>query len=336
MLVRKRSSRSLLVIALVSVVALVMAGCGDDNASGADATDSTNSTEDGEAGDDKAEWPDKLTFAAVPAEADDKLEESYRITVEILSKELGVDIELFQAADYAGVIEAMIADKVDMAQFGPFSYVIAVANGPDITPVGALVDEAEEEPGYQSYGITKADNDAIESLEDFEGKKVCFVDPSSTSGFLYPSAGLLDLDIDPEKDVEPIFAGGHDSSAISVKNGDCEAGFAFDKMVDERLIESGDLAEGDLKVVWKSEVIAGSPFTFRNKLPESLQAEISTTILEKVNIDWAVENDFCDSAEDCPLNDEGTWGYKTVDDEFYEGVREVCRITKSAQCEGVS
>jgi phosphonate transport system substrate-binding protein len=214
--------------------------------------------------------------------------------------------------------------------------VIAVANGADITPVGAMVDASEEEPGYQSYGVTKADNDDIESLADFKGRKVCFVDPGSTSGFLYPSAGLLEEDIDPGQDVEPIFAGGHDSSAISVKNGDCEAGFAFDKMVDEQLIKSGDIAEGDLKVVWKSEVIAGSPFTFRNKLPESLRTEISEILVEKVNIDWAVENDFCESADDCPLNDEDTWGYKAVDDEFYDGVREVCRVTKSAQCEGVS
>ena len=331
MFVRKRSTRSLLV-ALFAVMALVGVGCGDDNASEADAKDST----EGAGGGGKADWPDKLTFAAVPAEADDKLEESYRITVEILKKELGVDIELFQAADYAGVIEAMIADKVDMAQFGPFSYVIAVANGADITPVGAMVDESEEEPGYQSYAITKADNDAVKGLKDFKGKKVCFVDPSSTSGFLYPSAGLLDEDIDPEKDVDPIFSGGHDTSAISVKNGDCEVGFAFDKMVDEQLIESGDIAKGDLKVVWKSEVIAGSPFTFRNKLPEDLQAEVSRILLEKVNIDAAVADGHCESADDCPLNDEDTWGYKKVDDGFYDGVRKVCEVTKSAQCEGVA
>ena len=109
---------------------------------------------------------------------------------------------------------------------------------PTIAPIGAIVDAPDDEPGYQSYGITQADNDEINGIEDFAGKNVCFVDPGSTSGFLYPSAGLLDAGIDPETDVTPVFAGGHDASVISVKNGDCDAGFAYDTMVTQQLIDS--------------------------------------------------------------------------------------------------
>ncbi|MGH8934258.1 MAG: phosphate/phosphite/phosphonate ABC transporter substrate-binding protein [Egibacteraceae bacterium] len=281
-------------------------------------------------------WPDTLIFAAVPSEQSQSLESRFEATIAILESELGVDIEFFQAADYAGVIEAMIAERVDVAQFGPFSYVIAKANGADITPVAGALDGPGEEPGYQSYGITQGDNAEVDGLEDFAGRRVCFVDPGSTSGFLYPSAGLLQAGIDPETGIEPVFAGGHDASALSVANGDCEVGFAFDDMVDMRLIETGDLQEGDLKVVWRSEVIAGSPVAVRNSLPEDLRQAIATTVVEKANVDWAVENGFCESADSCSLSDEDNWGYAAVDDAFYDGVRMVCEVTKSAECEGVS
>ena len=63
-----------------------------------------------------------------------------------------------QASDYAGVVEGMIAENVDLAFFGPFAYVVAGINGAKLTPLGAVVGEKGEEPGYQSYGIAKADN----------------------------------------------------------------------------------------------------------------------------------------------------------------------------------
>jgi phosphonate transport system substrate-binding protein len=278
-----------------------------------------------------SEEPESLVFAAVPSEEASRLEESYRVTLEILEAELGVDIEFFQAADYAGVIEGQIAGTVDIAQYGPFSYVIATNNGAAIEPAGAMTGAPDEEPGYQSYGIAPADSE-INSLEDFRGKTVCFVDPSSTSGFLYPSAGLLELGISPETDVTPVFAGGHDASGISVANGDCDAGFAFDSMVDIVLIENGDVAPGELKVVWKSEVIAGSPVAVSTELPDDLRSLIKSTFIDKVNVDWAVANGYCPSADECSLSDEEIWGYKAVDNSFYDGVRKVCEVTEAPAC----
>jgi phosphonate transport system substrate-binding protein len=332
--------------ALTASLALLAAACGDDSES-ADTTsapaattaapsESTSAPAETTAAptDPKADWPDKLVLGAVPSEESTALQESYSKLIEVLERDLGIEVEFFQATDYAGIIEAQIAGNVDLAQYGPFAYVIAKFNGANIGPVGALVDAPDEKPGYQSYGIAKADNAEINSLEDFAGKSVCFVDPGSTSGYLYPSAGLLELGIDPESGVSPVFAGGHDAAVISVNNGDCEAGFAFDAMVDSVLIESGDIAEGDVKTVWKSEVIAGSPIAIRLDLPESLVAEISRIVLENANRDALLETGLCTDAENCGLTDENAWGWVPVDDAFYDGVRAVCEATKSARCEG--
>lgn len=282
---------------------------------------------------DRTDWPASITLAAVPSEESTSLEASYTNIIAVLEQELGLGVEFVTATDYAGVIEAQIAGDVDLAQYGPFSYVIAVANGAEIAPVGAIVDAPDAEPGYQSYGIALADNDEINSIEDFAGTNVCFVDPGSTSGFLYPSAGLLDVGIDPETGVTPVFAGGHDASVISVANGDCDAGFAFDAMVTTTLIESGDIEEGQIKVVWESEVIAGSPLAMSTTLPQSLQDEITRVILEDANVDALVELGICASTDDCEITDEeDSWGFIAVDDAFYDGVRAVCESTQAEAC----
>lgn len=290
--------------------------------------------------DPRADWPKKLVLAAVPAEQDAQLQESYSVTVEILSDELGIEFDFFQAADYAGVIEALIAGRVDLAQFGPFAYVIATANGAQAKPVGVMTGEKGEEPGYQSFLVARTGNTEINSLPDILGKRVCFVDPGSTSGYLLPLAGLLDQGIDPETDMNAIFAGGHDASVISVVNGDCDAGFAFDSMVTSLLIERGEIKEGDVKIVWESPIIAGSPMAMSTTLPQSLQDAIEEIFLNKINVDWAAANGYCETADPiaCSFSDEAIWGYSAKGDDFYDGIRLLCRelgAERAPSCEGI-
>jgi len=139
------------VFASVAALSLVVTACGSG--------DSAEASEDTQGGEEETvagnDWPDTLTFAAVPSEQQERLEESYAVTIAILEEELGVEIEFFQAADYAGVIEGMIAGSVDLAQFGPFSYVIARNNGAEIEPADprfedAFIDRLGGGPGGRS------------------------------------------------------------------------------------------------------------------------------------------------------------------------------------------
>ena len=315
-------------LAISIVAALTLSACGSDSSN-----EEGSDTGDVSSGIDKTDWPEKLVVGAVPSEESSSLEQSYAPLVEALAEQLGIEVEFFQATDYAGIIEAQVAGRVDLAQYGPFSYVLAKIRGAQIDVTGVMTEGPEVEPGYQSYGIAKADNDEINDIADFAGKKVCFVDPGSTSGYLYPIQGLIVNNIDPETGVTPVFAGGHDSSVLSVKNGDCEAGFAFDAMVDSNLIESGQIAEGEIKTVWKSEIIAGSPMAHRTTLPATLIAEIQRIVLEDVNTDKLIADGKCTSVEDCGLTDENVWGWVAKDDSFFDGVRAVCEATKSTKCE---
>ena len=352
-----RSTRNLALTGIGLALGLVaLAGCSSDSTSSDTATEAAAETaaetpaEAGaetaaetpaeaaaetaaEAAGDRSDWPTTIVVAAVPSEESSSLQQSYEPLLETLREQLGVDVEFFQATDYAGIIEAQNSGKVDLAQYGPFSYVLAKTRGADIDVAGVMTDAPDAEPGYQSYGIALGTNDAVNSIEDFKGKTVCFVDPASTSGYLYPSEGLLSAGVDLEADITPVFAGGHDASVLAVKNGDCEVGFAFDAMVDSNLIESGDLQPGEIKTVWKSEVIAGSPMAIRNGLPASLDAEIRRIVLEDVNVDKLIAAGKCTSTEDCGLTDENVWGWVSKPDSFFDGVRKVCEVTGSENCQ---
>lgn len=312
--------------ALAAGAVLVMSGCSSsDSESGA-------TTEQG--------FPETLTLAAIPAENSTDLKASYEPLIKTLEKETGSKVEFVQATDYAGVVEGMIAGNVDLAFFGPFAYVVAGVNGAKITPLGAVIGEEGEQPGYQSYGLARSEEANINGLPDFAGKKVCFVDPGSTSGFLYPSAGLIEAGViktGSEADISaamtPIYAGGHDASALSIANGDCDAGFAFDTMVDKTMIEKGDLKEGQLKTVWKSEMIAGSVFAANDDLGAETIDKLKTIFTEKMNLPAFEAAGVCEG-DACRITDERAWGVVPASDSDYDGVRKVCDVTGSEKCKG--
>ncbi len=274
---------------------------------------------------------DTIVFAAVPSEESESLQSQYEVIIELLEQETGKTVEFQDATDYSAVIEGQRAGQIDLAGYGPFSYKIARDSGVPIEPVASLVDAPDEEPGYTSHAWAPAGSD-IDSLEDFKGKKICFVDPASTSGYLYPSAGLLEAGIDLEADIEAIMAGGHDASAIAVDSGQCAAGFAYDA-IPSILVDSGQLEEGALESVWESEIIMGSPLAMNT---ESLDAEtqdaIRTALTEKANVEYLVESGICEDEESCVLPEESTWGFVPVTDEDYDGVRKVCETTEAEAC----
>ena len=139
----------------------------------------------------RAGWPSKLVIAAVPSENVATMTLRYQNFVKVIEKETGLPTTFISATDYAGVIEAQVAGRADVVFYGPFSYVLAKARGAKIEAVGASVPTSTVASGYYlSYLVTKKGS-GINSIKDVKGKNLCFVDAASTSGFLYPTAGLL-------------------------------------------------------------------------------------------------------------------------------------------------
>lgn len=273
---------------------------------------------------------DELVFAAVPSEESGTLQQDFQPVLDMLAKETGKKVVFQKATDYAAIIEGQRSGKIDIAKYGPFSYVLARKKGVRATAVAGQVEQRGGKPGYQSYAISRPDS-GIRSLADFRGRKVCFVDPTSTSGYLYPKAALLRAGVNPDTDIHPVFAGGHDAAALAVAKGDCDAGFAYDTMVDRQLVDSGQLRPGQLNVLWRSEVIPGDPAAVSDDLDPALRQKTSAALRDKANSEYLRSHGFCTG--ECRIGDVGGYGFAPVGDAFYDGVRRVCDVTRDRQCQ---
>lgn len=301
--------------ALGAIAVLGLSACGESAVKGSD--------------DGKGETPDTLVISGVPAEEGTDLSNTYDPIVKMLEKELDMKVEFKPSTSYAAVIEGQRNGKIHIAQYGALAYYQALQNGSDIDVLGAMVKAKGAEPGYQAYGVVPKGSD-IKDIKDFGGKKLCFVDTSSTSGYLYPVAGLMEAGIEKD-DWDEVFAGGHDASAIAVSKKECDAGFALDSMVDETLVEKGDIKKGDLEVVWKSDTIAEPPITIYNGLEKGLKKKIMDAFADKANQDYLVKEGYCEKGK-CDLTDQRIWGWEPVENSYYDSLTEVCDSTKIDAC----
>jgi phosphonate transport system substrate-binding protein len=260
-----------------------------------------------------------LVFGVVPDSAD--TETNYQPLMDYIAQETGKTVEYHESTDYAALIEAAIAGKIDVASFSGFTYVTAANNGASLTPISSIVTEEGQEPGYYSQAIVPTESD-IETLADFAGKKVCFVDPSSTSGYLFPSYNLLEEGIDPETDVTPVFAGKHDVSVQKVGEGvECEAGFA----------EDSEVEKSDQVRVIEETMVPGAPLVYSDSLPVDL-AEQLVAILGDVTIDEIIASGV--ESADADGFRSVFFETKPVDDAYYDIIRDICEKTDATQCQG--
>ena len=165
-----------------------------------------------------------LRVGFVPAEDAQQVMQNAQPLVDILRKELGMEIEPFVATDYTGIVEALRVHKLDVAFLAPASYVLA-KNEADIKVI--LKSERKGIPFYYAAIITRADS-SIKTLDDLRGKTFAFGDTLSTTGHVFPRKMLKERGIDPTRDLKQIlYSGGHDATVLAVLNGKVDAGATY-------------------------------------------------------------------------------------------------------------
>lgn len=128
-----------------------------------------------------------LNFGIISTESQQNLKPQWTPFLQDMEKKLGVKVNAFFAPDYAGIIQGMRFNKVDIAWYGNLSAMEAVdrANG----QVFAQTVAADGSPGYWSVLIVNKDS-PINNLNDLLAKRKDLTfgngDPNSTSGFLVP------------------------------------------------------------------------------------------------------------------------------------------------------
>ncbi len=254
-----------------------------------------------------------LKMGLIPADDADEMLRNYEPIKEYLSNELGIPVEIQVTSDYTAAIEAMRAEHIDMAWFGPFSYIIAA----NVANAEAIVNGVKASTGratYKSVIIVNADS-GIESLEDLKGKSFAFVDPASTSGNLIPRKMLIENQIDPDNDFSAsYYAGTHNAVQYAIANGKVDAGASSDNVY-QRMVDAGEIDPEVNIIIHESEPIPGSPIVVRGNLPTELKIKIQQVLID---MDQQI------------IHKVDGWGgivsYQKVSDSDYDVIRETARI----------
>jgi phosphonate transport system substrate-binding protein len=221
-----------------------------------------------------------LVMGLIPAENNEEIRKTFEPMRAYLEKKLNRKVTMYTATDYSSIIEAMKKKHVDIAFFGPLSYVIAEQEaGAEAFAVGVEGDRKT----YKSIFVVPGDS-PIRSLQDLQGKNVAFVDPASTSGSLVPSylikkaTGKLPQDFFGKL----TYAGSHDASELAVKNKSVDAG-ADNDITYANMLEKGLITPQTNRILIQSDPIPGSPLVYRKDLDPATKAAIRNAILTAHN-----------------------------------------------------
>ncbi|WP_062436738.1 phosphate/phosphite/phosphonate ABC transporter substrate-binding protein [Herbidospora daliensis] len=226
-----------------------------------------------------------LRVGVVPNISPEKQRAQYEPLRAYLAGKLGTEVELFVATNYAGVVAALTAGRLDVAYLGGLTYVQAEAQT-KIVPLVTEVDQETGTPEYLSAIVVKADSAYQTTKEVVDaGGAFAFGDISSTSGSLYPrimitAAGARcetgDLMACPPLKAVT-FTGGHDATAQAVAKGDVEAG-GIELRILHRLEKQGSVPTGALRVV-ETRNVMGYPWVAHPDLPEATRTAVTDAFL---------------------------------------------------------
>ena len=309
--------------AIVTVTAA--AGCssassGSTAASSAGTGNTVNST-----------WPTTITLGSVGEDNATSLMQSMQPLADLLKAKMDVTLKVTVGTSYAAMIEAQKADKAQLVIYGPFSYEIAVNQGVKIQNVGLTTDAPNTDGGYYSEAVVDPQRTPdITSLKDAGGKKVCFSDPASTSGYLYPSYGLLEDGISPTTGVTPVFAGSDSTTAIDTAGGSCEIGFTNTDNLPP-IFTANHISKSAIKVIWKSQEIPASPIAASDSLPASFRSTLENLLITDGNSAYYAAHGYCSSTAACTTAT-GQYGFANPDLASYTPILQICKVTKSPSC----
>ena len=300
-------------LAVLAVLALVITACGNGASPSAEESETASQAES-MAPSEGAEVPDELVIGFVPSSEAGQLVEDIQPLADYLTTELGITVTGIVSNDYTGLVTAMETGQAHIGALPPYGMLQAVdragaeiilqserfgsgtyhtqffTNNPDkyctvsdVEENVRVIDDADV-TFLNCNGTARANEDTpegpvgLEALANVEaGTTVSFVEQTSSSGYIFPATVFLTEGLNPESDIDPIFAGSHDASVIAVCNGDAEVGVSFD---DARTIATSDCDIANEVVVFAyGPEIPNDGIAVSGDLPDDLQQQIKDALM---------------------------------------------------------
>ncbi|WP_163580329.1 phosphate/phosphite/phosphonate ABC transporter substrate-binding protein [Gracilibacillus saliphilus] len=278
----------LLLVALLTMFVISACGSSDDTSGSSDEDSENteeNSNEDAEETEgneaeasEEGDTPDELIMGFVPSQDSDTIADTVAPLADRLSEELGIPVEGKVMTNYTALVEAMGTNEVQIGFIPAFAYVLAnEKHGVEVL----LKSERYGSGTYVAQYLVSADSD-YEELADLEGAVWAYGDPTSTSGYLFPAAQIMDefgVD-DPQTEffAEAYQTGGHDNSAIEVYQGNADVATTFDDVRTNLEEEYPDIME-KTRVLGYTDEIPNDTISVTKELSDELVQTIKDSFL---------------------------------------------------------
>jgi len=197
-----------------------------------------------------------------------------------MEKKTGLTIKAFYAPDYAGVVEAMRFNKVQVAWYGNKAAIDAVDRSGG--EVFAQVQKADGSLGYSSLLITQKDspyNNLNDVLKNSKSINFGIGDPGSTSGFLVPSYYVFAMNkVDSRTAFKTIRNANHGANIQAVLAKQLDVATNNTEEIEKLEATKPEVAK-ELKVIWKSPLIPNDPLVWRKDLDAGVKAKLKGFLL---------------------------------------------------------
>jgi phosphonate transport system substrate-binding protein len=247
---------------LLSVLATIAVGCG------------SSSTKEGTTTAAKTE----LSIALVPSDDTEQMISSFEPVRAYLEKSLGMTVKMYKVTDYGAVIEALRGKRIDVAWFGPMSYILAEKEA--FAEAFAIGKHRGGTSTYKSIFVVPSDSTA-KTLADLKGKSAAYVEAASTSGGLVPTYLIFkEMHVMPEKYFGKFtYAGSHDAALLAVQGKTVDVAASNDTTY-ARMLAEGKLNKGSTRILFESEPLPESPLAYRSDMDPAMKTKILDAFLK--------------------------------------------------------
>lgn len=204
--------------------------------------------------------------------------------ISFLEKETGYHYATAVPTSFIAVVEAFGSSRADIALINTFSYLMANKKFGAHAKLRIVRDN--NLTTYRGMIVVRS-SDNISSVKQLNGKKIAYVDASSTSGYILPKTLLDRNNVKPS---ETVFAMKHDNVVTMVYQGQVDAGACFylppdiktGKILDARYRVATQFpdVEQKVKILALTDEIPNDPIVFRDGIPEEMQEQIINALFK--------------------------------------------------------
>lgn len=219
--------------------------------------------------------PREIAMGIIATESSANLKTAWQPLLDDLQKSTGLKVNAFFAPDYAGVIEAMRFNKVQVAWMGNKSGMEAVDRSQG--EVFAKVVSIDGTQGYWSLMIVHKDS-PLKTVDDVLRQRATLTvgmgDTNSTSGTLVPGFYLWGKNrIDPARDFKRAARSNHESNILAVANRQLDVATVASDGVERMKIKMPEKA-AELREIWRSPLIPSDPLVWRRDLDDATKKKL--------------------------------------------------------------